>query len=260
MYQPIPLKLMASVEKNRSSLSQWRRYFLPGLALACFATSTQGSPIDSTLFTTYTLGSNNTSVYWLVCGSTTESDGCYGDGTMGPFGKVGALLEGSPSYDDTTSTVTRAIYVVDVASGKNSADVDLYVYKKTDVISSTNDNVSVLLKDTITLPLKGGINALTFMAANSDYVFIGTNRTAYAVLVAKKGFAITQTPGFSPPLNVSAITADPYGFVTVTSGSFVTGATGFYTYPPNSTTYTEDGGGARLMLNTTQAVLPSTFK
>ena len=149
--------------------SQWRRYFLSGLALACFATSTQGDPIDSTLFTTYTLGSNNTSVYWLVCGSTTESDGCYGDGTMGPFGEVGALLEGSPSYDDTTGTVTRAIYVVDVASGNNSAGVDLYVYKKTDVIFSTNDNVTVLLKDTITLPLKGGINALTFMAANGDY-------------------------------------------------------------------------------------------
>ncbi|MGA7130663.1 MAG: hypothetical protein WBZ19_30415, partial [Chthoniobacterales bacterium] len=147
------------------------------------------------------------------------------------------LAKWGPYWKEVHPTTIRPalslaqFYVVDVASGNNSAGVDLYVYKKTDVISSTNDNVTVLLKDTITLPLKGGINALTFMAANSDYLFVGTNRTAYAVLVAKKGFAITQTPGFSPPLNVSAITADPYGFVTVTSGSFVTGATGFYTYP-----------------------------
>ena len=108
--------------------------------------------------------------------------------------------------------------------------------------------------------MTGGSTALASMAANRHFVFIGTNKTPHAVLVAKEGFAITQTLGFSPPINVTAITADAYGYVTVTYGTFGPGESGFYLFGPDSNSYIEDGGGASFMLNTTQAVLPSTFR
>ena len=52
------------------------------------------SPLGSTLYTTYQISSNHQTVSWIVCGSTQESEGCYGSGNLGPFGSVGALLEG----------------------------------------------------------------------------------------------------------------------------------------------------------------------
>lgn len=257
MYQPIQLKLTACAGKDHSSLRRWR-YFLAGLVATSFAISTQGSPIDGTLYTSYSISTDHTSVNWFVCGSTQESSGCFDAGNIGPFGKVGALLESEPSIDTATQTVTRKIYVVDVASGGTGVDLD--VYTKKDVISLNYVKTTVVLSNTISLPLTGGSTALTSMAANNQFLFVGTNKTAYAVVVAKKGFAITETPGFSPPINVAAITADAYGYVTVTSGSFSTGDNGFYIFPPDSNSYIQDGGGARFMLGTTQAVLPSTFK
>jgi hypothetical protein len=55
MQHPIQLKLTALAEKGRLPRSGWWRYFFAGLAVTCFAISTQGSPIDSTLYTTYTI-------------------------------------------------------------------------------------------------------------------------------------------------------------------------------------------------------------
>jgi hypothetical protein len=61
--------------------------------------------LDATLFTTYTISSGDQNVNLVVCGSTAESEGCYGSGSMGPFGKAGALIEGTPMTNG--STVTR---------------------------------------------------------------------------------------------------------------------------------------------------------
>jgi hypothetical protein len=55
--------------------------------------------------------------------------------------------------------------------------------------------------------------------------------------------------GFSPPINVTAITADLYGYVTVTQASFGTGENGFYVFGPTGGG-AEDGGGAEFLLNT----------
>jgi hypothetical protein len=64
---------------------------------------------DLTLYTEYTLDAAHTNVNWVVCGSTQQTSGCYAMGTLGPFGKVGALLEGNQSANLTTNTVTRLI-------------------------------------------------------------------------------------------------------------------------------------------------------
>ena len=58
------------------------------------AAMAQTAAPDSTLYTSYTVSTSLQSVDWIVCGSTAESDGCYGSGTLGTFGHVGAMLEG----------------------------------------------------------------------------------------------------------------------------------------------------------------------
>jgi len=229
-------------------------------ALACVGISRTMAvtPPDATLYTTYGINSTHTSVTWVVCGSTPQSEGCYDSGSLGPFHKVGALLEGNPSTNMSTNTVTRAVYVLDIATGSNRTGVTLYVYRKTDVVTSSFDTTSITLSRTISLPLVGGSSALAFMAANRMFLFIGTNRSPAAVEIKKGTSIITSIPGFSPPINVSAITADPYGYVTVQFGSFNTGENGFVILGPDGGE-SEDGGGASFMLNTVQAVLPSTL-
>jgi len=216
-------------------------------------------PIDSTLFTTYTINTTHTSLDWVVCGSTQSSSGCYASGALGPFAKVGAILEGNQSVNLTTNTVTRLIYVLDIATGNTQNGVTLYVYKKTDTISPTFDTVNVSLTKTVTLSqIVGGALARASMAANAKFLFIGTNQSPTALKVQKGTYAITQIGGFSPPINVTSITTNKYGYATVTFGSFNGPSNGFVVFDPSGNSK-EDGGGASFMLNTDQAVLPATF-
>jgi hypothetical protein len=202
--------------------------------------------VDATLFTTYAAGSQ--SVNWVVCGSTQQTEGCYASGGLGSFGRVGALMEGAASTK--SNVVTRAIYLVDVASGTSGTGVTLYIYKKTDTVTSSTDTVSVTLSKTVTLPLTGGSTAQAFMAANSTIVFIGTDQSSFAVEVQKFNFKVTQVGAFSTP--VSGITADPYGYVTVNQGD------GFAVFGPTGGIM-EDGGGTQFMLNTITGALGPNF-
>jgi hypothetical protein len=206
---------------------------------------------DATLYTTYNLTAGNQGVNWIVCGSVQQSNGCYASGSVGPFEAVGALLEGSPVIQQ--NKVTRAIYVLDAGSANN---VRLFVYKKTDTVTSQTDVVTVTLTNTITLPLVGGADVSSSMAANAGFLFIGTDQSPNGVRVRKFDLSVSPLPGFSPPINVTAVTADKYGYVTVTQGNFSAGSSGFYLYGPDGSLQ-EDGGGAEFMLDTTQAVLPS---
>lgn len=215
------------------------------------------TPIDSTLFTNYFPNMADSVLTWIVCGSTSGSSGCYGSGTLGPFGKAGAIIEGYPTTDLSTNTVTRSIYVVDTAAGTNQNAVTLYVYTKTDMISPSFDMVTVTLSNTINLPLVGGTSASASMAANKKFVVIGTNLSDQAVEVQKKNFSITPIAGFSPPIPVTAITADQYGYITVSFGS-ISGQDGFVVLNSQGVVE-EDGGGYQFMASTDQAALPSTF-
>src|ERR1035437_7676061 len=125
---------------------------------------------DATLFTTYSLFSGEQTLDWIVCGSTTGSSGCYASGSLGPFGKIGAMVEGNPSTSG--STVTRMIYVVDIASGTSGTGVTLYTYKKTDTVTPSSDPVTVTLTKSVTLsPLTGGTTAACSMAATPTLLF-----------------------------------------------------------------------------------------
>jgi hypothetical protein len=197
---------------------------------------------DSTLYTTYALSSGDgTFVSWSVCGSTQQSEGCYAGGDLGPFVAVGAMLEGS-------NVVTRAIYVVD----SGSSPVQLYVYKKTDTVTSSYDTVSVTLAHTVDLSLTGGSTALCSMAANSTLLFIGTNQGGQVLSVQKSDLTVTQVADFSS--GVGSITTDQYGFITVTEADLGS----FSVFNPNGEAV-EGGGGGDFMIGTTQAVPVNTL-
>ena len=206
-------------------------------------------PIDAGLYTTYSFYNGFVTVDWIVCGQTYGWYGCYAGGNLGPFVNVGALMEGNPTT--AGNTVTRALYIVDVGTGSGVNTINLYVYKKVDIIAPPNDSVTITLAKTVRLPLIGGTGASCFMAANSKFLFIGTNQSSQAVSVNKSNFAVTKLPGGAVGVNVSSITADKYGNVTVTQANSVNPPVlGFAVFGPDGA-LEEDGGGASYVLNST---------
>jgi hypothetical protein len=172
-------------------------------------------PPDSTLYTSFYFQSY-TYANWLVCGSTKLTEGCYGIGSLGPFGHVGSLIQGNESIQG--NTVARKIYVVDSADGEVGTGVKLYVYQKIDVVTQSSDDVTVRLVNTLSLPLQGGSNVKTYMAANDDFLFIGTSASQIAYEVQKKNLAISleiNRPSPDRPMALFSITRDKYGFVSV---------------------------------------------
>ena len=160
------------------------RRLLPALVGVLILSGTvllHAAAIDSTLFTTYTSNTKYTGLNWLVCGSTQATSGCYGSGSLGPFGRVGAMIEGNPAQNLLKGTVTRYIYMLDVAYGVNGDGVGLYVYKKVDTVTSSDDAVSVTLFKTVSLPLTGGSATVASIAASNKFLFIGTNQNDLAV-------------------------------------------------------------------------------
>jgi len=182
---------------------------------------------DAGLYTSYALGSDYQTAIWTVCGTIQTTEGCFGSGTLGPFAHAGALIESKPVVDFATGTVIRYIYVVDNAAAPGT-DVKLYVYKKVDVVTSSTDTVTVTLVKAVPLPeLTGGSTALAYMAANVNYVYVGTNVSTWAVRVQRTNLThIVETTGVSPAAAVSAITSDYYGNMTVTFGGAPGGTAG----------------------------------
>jgi hypothetical protein len=236
--------LFGAKEKLRM-IRSCSRIVLAIAALALFAAlplaaQAPATAPDAGLYTNYYGTPAN--VYWIVCGSTAQSEGCFDSGDIGPFVAVGAMLESNPSVSG--DTVSRFIYVVDAGA----SPVKLYVYKKTDTVSSSFDTTVVTLYKTVSLSqLVSGASVTTYMAANLKYLYIGTSLSPNAVSVSKTNLKVSELGGFSPPADISSITSNEYGYVTVTQGS------GFTVYNPAGS-YVEDGGGTQFMLGTTQAV------
>ena len=76
------------------------------------------TPVDSTLFTTHWLGPSSQQINYVVYGSPQESEGCFASGEIGPFGRVGAIIEGKASKSG--DVVTRHVYIIDTASGASA--------------------------------------------------------------------------------------------------------------------------------------------
>jgi hypothetical protein len=226
--------------------------FLLLLAMGLEAQRTISFP-DSGLFTTYQVNSPPTDISWVTCGSTQQSEGCYSSGNLGPFNQACAIVVGSPSLIGP-NTVLRYIYVLDTGTTPNS--VSLVVFRRTDIVTLSYDYGSTTQVALVPLPTQaGGTGVSCAMAANMGYIFLGTSQSPTAIRVSKSDLSVTEIGGFSPPINVSAVTSDAYGYVTVTFGNGF--ETGFYLYGPNGMLQ-EDGGGGPFLLNTFNSVLLST--
>jgi hypothetical protein len=212
---------------------------LVALAGTCHAaTQPKKNNLYANLYATYS--SSGTYVSFDVCGSTQESEGCYGGAQMGPFGHACGVLEGKPKTKG--DVVTRAIYVMDKGAQSNSQAV-VDVYSRTDTITSSNDTVNVTLTKTVSLNLPGGPNTECSMAAGPADVFAATTASTQAAEINISTLAASLVGGFSPPSDVTSITADDRGYVSVQFGE------GFYLFGPDGSGE-EDGGGNAAVVNT----------
>jgi hypothetical protein len=254
----IQLQSSSLLRFYRGKTMDFRRFMNVSLmsVLLSGALPLKAAPIDSMFFTTYTLSGTN--VLWEVC----SSYGCPALGSLGSFGRVGAMLEGNPVQSLKKGTVTRDIYVLDLGYGSSGNEVALYTYQKVDTPTpggGSGDTVTVKLLKTVVLPLTGGSATVASMAANSSFLFIGTNQDQQGVEVKKSNFAVTQF-GVTSGQTVTGMTIDAYGYATVISGSGT--STGFVILGPNGVMQLEGGGppsGPPFVLNTIQAVIPSTL-
>jgi len=207
---------------------------------------------DSTLFTTYEVNQSLTQLSWFTCGSLPLTEGCYGAGVLGPFTDACAIVQSAPAPFNI-NTVLRYIYVLDTGSSANGAS--LTVYKRTDTVSQSDDTINVVTLAVVPLSiLVGGPGVTCFMAQNPSYVYAATSQTSLAAAINKTTFSVGRVGDFST--NVSAITADSYGFVTIVQGSGF--GTGFTVYGPNGAPQ-EDGGGGPFMINPIDAVYPASY-
>jgi hypothetical protein len=118
--------------------------------------------------------------------------------------------------------------------------VALYVYRRIDTIVGSFEKTVFTLEKTIPLSFIGGSKVIVFLAANQGHLVIGTNNSAMIVVVNKRTYVITPLTVFSE--TNTSITADNYGYVTVSSanGNFEIGPDG---------ALLGDGGGSQFMIN-----------
>jgi hypothetical protein len=196
-----------------------RRHFVVCLTfLAVASLLTHAAPIDSSFLTTYSLNATKTTLVWQACTGYGCSDN--GPDTLGPFGRVAAMIEGNSSENLKEGTVSRDIYIVDAGSASDGDQVTLYVYRE--VITPSDGLPSaakMTLLHTVPLMLTGGSKASVSMAATSKLLYIGTNLDEAAIVVSKSNpFAWNYAGGVSS-LTITSITSDQYGYVTITSGT-----------------------------------------
>jgi hypothetical protein len=250
-------KLSNPQEMNDMPKTRIRRAIIAGgIALAVTVVPQAGAQAsidtatvlpDSTMIRTYLTTPSGTGVGITVCGTSPGISGCSAafngaNGSLGPFGKVGPIVEGNRSFISTTNTVNRYIYALDLAVNGGTG-VSLLVYRLSETISSANWNISFKLIKTIPLGITGGTTAKGFMAANKGYVYIGTDQSPYVMKVAKTGYALAQLQTTYPTSgNISGITVNGGGYVSLSSGLY-TGTV----YDPNGN---DLGGPGDTVLNT----------
>ena len=198
-----------------------------------------------------------TQLTWSVCGSVNGSNGCYGTGTLGGFGRIGALIQGAPTVDATTGLVTRNLYVIDQAvGGGTSTTTQLRVFELDETVAAPNVTVAMKEVKRVSLPMKGGLGTQTWLVGNRNFLIVGNSADGSPYSVAKSGLAV-QAQQFNGTLE--EVTTNGYGFVeTDHDTGFNPGeVTMFYTYDANLQPVDSGGGGAGYFLNT-EVGLPRT--
>jgi hypothetical protein len=205
-------------------------------------------PIDSAFFTVYSFNAQQTTINWKVA----SGYGIWGFGTLGPFGRAAAMIEGSALQNRKKGTVTRDIYVVDAGYGSQGNEVALYIYQKVDQPNGGSDTVTITLLSTVILPLTGGTSSVVSMAGNSELLYIGTNQDESAVEIIKSSPLYPQSVGGVSGTTITSITSDQYGYVAITSGTGELDG-GVTVYAPGGGVQAEMSGAA-FTLNTVEGV------
>lgn len=208
---------------------------------------------DETLYTVYSYSQQPaTQINWSTCGSTPQTEGCYGSGNFGPFTNVCAIVQSAPAPFNP-STVLRYIYILD--TGSTAGGATLTAYKRTDEVTQTDDVIMITQLAVVPLPsIVGGSGVTCYLAQNPTDVYAATNESGQAAVINKTTFSVTQTGIIEG--NVSAITADTYGYVTIVQNAGST--SGNSVYGPNGS-LESDGGGSYFMINPIDGVNPSNY-
>ena len=148
--------------------------------------------------------------------------------------------------------------MLDTASGDAATGVTLYIYKKTDTLIEPYPSASYSLVKQLVLPLIGGTGVRASMVANAGFLYIGTNASSQAVQVAKNKWTVTPEDASSNPINVTSITVNSYGYVTITHGSSSSGDGGYKVYRPDGALW-EGGGGGSFILDTRNGFIPANL-
>jgi hypothetical protein len=171
--------------------------------------------LDENIATSYTaLG---TSINWQNDGTSTPHSG-----TLGPFNRACAILEGKPGTKG--DVMTRSVYVLDAGNGAANTVV-LNIYTRTDTITSsggvTSDAETFVLRRQVVLSLTSHSHAVCYMAANDTSVFASTSVNNQASIIDKKTFAQTTIQSYVTATDnpVTQITVDTEGVVFVTFGT-----------------------------------------
>ena len=130
-----------------------------------------------------------------------------------------AIMEGAQTVVVNSAhqyVVKRPVYIMD--AGITADGVMLNVYIKTDTVTSNFDTTAIDYSTRVALPLTGG-KVECFMAGNKTALFTGTNKSPVGAEILTANLRVSQIGGFSPRENVTQITADQRGFVSLQQGS-----------------------------------------
>jgi hypothetical protein len=206
-------------------------------------------PARAQLYTTYNF--TPTQVSWITCGSTQGSEGCYGSGSLNGYGHLCAVLEDNDISKSGSYNSKQRLYFMDNnATGNN--DVALHVLEKKITVSDNYATTTFTKVDDVALPLTDG--AACQIAANKVVILAGTTQSTNAAYIVKKTLAASSYGGFSPPEQVTSITSDAAGYISVNfAGSPFTG---FYLIGPNGEGEEDGGGNAYVIPKDNGLILP----
>ena len=176
----------------------------------------RAAPLDENIATSYT--AFGTSINWQTSGAITPQS----SGTLGPFDRACAILEGKPHTQG--DVLTRSVYVLDGGNGDPNTVV-LHIYTRSDTITSsggvTSDVETIVPRRNVVLSLTSQAGAVCYMAANDTSAFASTSANNQASIINKKTFAETTIQSFVTATDspVTQITAADEGVVFVTFGT-----------------------------------------
>ena len=126
----------------------------------------------SLFYTTYVVF--GTDIQWMTCGYDRQSSGCFGSGTLGPFGRVCAVAGSS-----------KRVVVADAAAADGMTSLSIY-----EQVESTSPSATLLKQ--IVLDIPGSTTSICHMAIGGDFLYFGTNESEHYLQVNLRDYQLTN--------------------------------------------------------------------